>query len=351
MTGETAKQMPIWIDAAVRDTPSLTTLCKQGNERIGRGYEFTRQCTAEIPIGKEGALERFTFHERVQVIQSDSLAQSQSKLLEKRLERAQAEIEQLTPEPARGRRQYRDEESFKIALNATLEKHKVLGLLHVAWEMERKPQTRLVGRGRAGANRPTREIVTQRCQVKSVKRNQEAIAEAKQRLGWRVQLSNAPREIPLSTCVTHYRANWRGERNYDRLKDEPIGISPIFVRKDDQIIGLTHLLTMAARVETLIEIQVANGLRNEGKQIRGLYAGLPNQATDHPTAVAMLKAIDRKEITLTQAELNGQVSVHLSPLPEWLPDVLRYLHLSPNLYADLKRIRLLTFLSSGNDSH
>ena len=87
----------------------------------------------------------------------------------------------------------------------------------------------------------------------------------------------------------------------------------------------------------MIERQVANGLQSEGKQITGRYAGLPNQATDHPTAVAMLKAIDRKEVTLTQAELNGQVSFHRSPLPEWLPDVLRYLHLSPNLYADLKK--------------
>jgi len=137
--------------------------------------------------------------------------------------------------------------------------------------------------------------------------------------------------------VRHYRANWRGERNYHRLKDEPIGIDPIFVRKDDQIIGLTHLLTLAARVESLIEWPVGGGLQSEGKQIKGLYPGLPTQGTDHPTAVALLKAINRKEVTLTRAELNGQISLHLSPLPEWLPDVLRYLHLSPNLYADLQK--------------
>jgi len=71
--------------------------------------------------------------------------------------------------------------------------------------------------------------------------------------------------------------------------------------------------------------------------VKGLYPGLPNKGTDHPTAVAMLKAIDRKEITLTRAEINGQTSLHLSPLPEWLPDVLRYLHLSPTLYADLQK--------------
>lgn len=337
MTGETAKQMPLWIDAALRGTPGLSTLGKEQGERIGRGYEFARQCTAQVLSGADGALASFSFSERVQVIQSDSLAQSQARLLENRLEKAQAEIEQLTPEPARGRRQYRDEEEFKAALDALIEKHKVAGLLEVEWEIETQTETRLVGRGRAGANRPTQQIIRQRCQVKSVKRDDQAIAAAKQRLGWRVQLSNAPSEISLETCVSHYRANWRGERNYHRLKDEPIGIDPIFVRKDDQIIGLTHLLTLAARTESLIEWQVGRGLQSESKQIKGLYPGLPNQGTDHPTAVALLKAIDRKEITLTRAELNGQISLHLSPLPEWLPDVLRYLHLSPNLYADLQK--------------
>src|SRR5215813_5135135 len=62
-----------------------------------------------------------------------------------------------------------------------------------------------------------------------------------------------------------------------------------------------------------------------------------NKGTDHPTAVAMLKVIERKEITLTRAEFNGQRSLHLSPLPDWLPDVLRYLHLSSTLYADLQK--------------
>ena len=83
--------------------------------------------------------------------------------------------------------------------------------------------------------------------------------------------------------------------------------------------------------------QVANGLKSEGKEIKGLSAGLPKKATDHPTAVALLKALDRQEVTLTRAELNGQTSFHLSPVPEWLPDVLHYLHLSPTLYTDLQK--------------
>lgn len=338
MIGEIKKSLPAWIDAALSGEQALTTLCKQTGERIGCGYELTRQCTAQIPTGPNGTLEAFIFSERVQVIQSEDLRAAQSKSLQDRLRRAQAEIKALTPEPGRGRHQYREEESFKVALAAVLEKHKVVGLLEVDWEVQELKQTRFVGRGRvgAGAERPKREIVTRRCHVKSVRYDRKAVAAAGRRLGWRVQLSNAPAEVSLETCVRHYRANWRGERNYDRIKDQPIVIDPIFVRNDDQITGITNLLTMAVRVESLIEIQVERGLQSESKQIKGLYPGLPNKGTDHPTAVAMLKAIDRKEITLTRAELNGNTSLHLSPLTEWLPDVLRYLHLSPNLYADLQ---------------
>ena len=43
--------------------------------------------------------------------------------------------------------------------------------------------------------------------------------------------------------MTRYSCN-NAERNYHLLKDEPLGISPLFVRKEDQIIGLTHLLTL-----------------------------------------------------------------------------------------------------------
>lgn len=337
LRGEIEKSLPAWIDAALSGAEPRTPLRKENGELIGRGYEFSRQCTARIEAGSDGTLEAFTFSERVQVIQSEDLRAAQSKSLRDRLSRAQAEIKALTPEPKQGRRQYCDEEEFKAALKAVIEKHKVEGLLNVDWEVEEHKQVKLIGRGRAGDDRPKREVVRRRCQVKSVSWDRKAVAAAGRRLGWRVQLSNAPGEVSFETCVTHYRANWRGERNYNRLKGEPIGIDPIFVRNDDQITGLTNLLTLAVRVESLIEVQVARGLQSEGKEIKGLYPGLPNKGTDHPTAVVMLKAIDRKEITLTRAEFNGQTSLHLSPLPEWLPDVLRYLHLSPTLYADLQK--------------
>lgn len=337
MRGASAASLPAWIEEALSGAQELTPVCQENGARIGRGYELRIERTALIPTAARGELEKFSFSERVQVVQSEDLRAAQAKSLRDRLRKAQVEIRALTPEPRQGRRQYHDEESFKAALEAVLNKHHVAGLIEVSWEMEEHQQKRLVGRGRAGAGRAEREIVTRRCQVTSVILQRKAIAAAGQRLGWRVYLTNAPAAVSLPTCVQHYRANWRGERNYHRLKGELVGIDPIFVRQDDQIRGLTHLLTLAVRIESLLEVQVARGLQAESKEIKGLYPGLPNKGTDHPTAVALLKAIDRQDVTLTRVELDGQRSIHLSPLPEWLPDVLRYLHLSPTLYSDLQK--------------
>jgi hypothetical protein len=73
MKGETAKSLPAWIDGALSGEHPLATLRKENGELIGCGYEFTRQCTAQIPIGPDGALETFSFSERVCVIRSEDL--------------------------------------------------------------------------------------------------------------------------------------------------------------------------------------------------------------------------------------------------------------------------------------
>ena len=336
MTGETARDFPAWIEAVLSGKQPTLALSNEAGETIGRGYELVRECTAELPTGKDGATEPFTFSERVQIFRSEALAAQQAATLDKRLESAAADVRKLTPEPGRGRRQHRDEASLQAAIHQTMEKHRVEGLLRVKWTVKEQREQRYVGRGRGGATREQREVVTRRYQITGVKCDEKAIAAKVARLGWRVQLSNAPSSLSLQASVAHYRENWRGERNYHRLKSEPVGIDAIYVRNDDQIAGLTYVLTLAARVESVIEYQVARGLKEESKQMKGLYAGLPQKATATPTAVAMLSAISRAEITLTQVEWHSDKTTHLTPLPELLLDVLRYLHLPESLYTGLK---------------
>lgn len=336
-TGTTAQQLPGWIEAALAGTQPLTPVTKADGSALGRGYERRVERTVEGATGAAGQTTTVTWQERLLIVQTTDLQTAQTKSLQDRLRRAERDLRALTPPPKQGRKQYTDEASLQTAISTVLAQHKVAGLLRVRWEVQEQSVMRAVGRGRPGPQRPQRVAVQRRYQITAVERHEAALAAVQERLGWRVYPTNAPASVSLEMCVQHYRENWRGERHYHRLKSAPLGIAPLYVRRDDQIRGLTHLLTLAVRLCCWVEIQVAAGLQEDEKKITGLYPGLPQKATAQPTAVALLQALARAPVTLTCVQWQGQQVLHLSPLPEWLPDVLRYLQLSPTLYSDLPK--------------
>src|SRR5262249_57768145 len=71
-----------------------------GDDLLGGGYESARQQTACI------AEKPQTWKERVQVFRSDSLVKTQTRALERRLERAEAAVRALTPPGGPGRVQF-----------------------------------------------------------------------------------------------------------------------------------------------------------------------------------------------------------------------------------------------------
>ena len=107
------------------------------------------------------------------------------------------------------------------------------------------------------------------------------------------------------------------------------------VWKDDQIKGLTRLLTLALRLLPLVETQVRHGLGQTQEAIAGLYEGQPTRTTDRPTGKRILQACARAEITLTQGQVGTQRSWHLTPLSPLHQQLLRYLRLPAFLYTAL----------------
>jgi transposase len=329
LTGETAQQVEAWIDAVV-DGEQTVTLIWDEKGLVGGGYEVERPMSAEVD-GKP-----VTWTGRVQVVHSLALAERESQQLEQRLAKAEAALRALTPPPGRGRRPYRDEAALQTAVSHVLERYGVTGLLQVTWQREEETVTRYVGRGRGSPKRPVRTEVRVRYVIAEVRRDEEAIQRRKHRLGWRIQVTNlAVTQISLAQAVVHYRGGWCLERDFHLVKDRPIGISPLYVRRDDQIIGLTHLLTLALRLLTLIESQVRRGLAQAGEVLSGLYEGQPRRTTDRPTGVRLLKAFARAEITLTRIEMGPQVMWHITPLSGLLERILAYLGLSSSLYQRL----------------
>ncbi len=334
LTGTTARDFNAWVNAMV-DGDQTAMLIWDENELIGAGYEFERPQTAQV-TDAQGKAQTITWTERVLVTRSLELARTQATHLEQRLQRATAALEALTPAPAKGKRPIRGEAHLRQAIQQVLERYGVQGLLTVEWAAETTTRTRYQGRGRPSAQRVPITETHVRYVIRKVARNEAAITAQRYRLGWRVQVTNAPAEqLSLAEALVRYRGGWVLERDFHLVKDLPLGLSPLFVWKDDQIKGLTRLLTLALRLLTLIESQVRQGLQCEGKRLKGVYAGQATRETDRPTGKRILQAFARAQITLTRLVVDHQTTWHITALSELHEQVLRYLRLPTTLYTAL----------------
>ena len=335
-TGDAAAEIDNWIDDAVLGKHPLQKLTR--SDAKGKKVVFAHAYERQRPQSSTVADQEVAWTERVQVIRSLELAKRQAKQLDERLREAVAALQKLTPPVGRGHKQYREEEALRAAVTAIQEEHRVVGLLMVTWQRQEQQQTRYRGSGRGGPGRPTYTKTTVRYVIAAVQRNETAIEQAKARQGWRVQVTNLPTSRwSLREAVLLYNGGWSVERDFHLLKDQPLGIQPLFVREEEQIVGLTRLLTIALRVLTLSELQVRSGLAEADEKLIGLYEGQPKRTTAYPTAGRCLKAISRMEITATRVQAGQQVQWHVTDLPPLLKRIMKLLHLSPTLYTRLTK--------------
>ena len=327
LVGETAQQMPDWIQAGVAQGEALTQVPSEDEQQVlAHGYQVNRACV----------WEGLTWQERVLVVRSHAYAQTQRRHLQDRLEKAQAALVALTPPVGRGKRQITEEAALQSAAEAVLAKHRVVGLLTYTSTRESEQEVKFIGRGRGGANRQPHVSERVRYQVTGVQRNEAAIADLVATLGWRAYATNAPTaRLSLSQAVREYRHEYHIEHGFGRLKGAPLSIAPLFVKRDDQVSGMTHLLSIALRLLTLMEFVVRRSLNQQGAALAGLYKDNPRRATATPTAERLLQAF--VPITLTQVQLPHQTIRHVSPLTPVQVQILRLLGLPADLYAALAR--------------
>lgn len=326
-TNRTLEEMAAWIAVANHGSQPLETIERDG-ERLGEGYEFARCLQAE----EAGQVIHWT--ERVIVVRSERFRQILLDGLEKHLQRATERLLALTPPPARGKRQIRDERQLLLAAEKILEQEEVSGLLNYTFERQETTKKQYIGRGRGHADRPQREIVTVRYQITTVTRQTDAIATHQQTFGWRIYVTDMPaQQLSLPEAVLAYRDEWLIERGFHRLKGVPLSLNPLFVKRDDQVVGLTNLLTIAVRLLTLIEFVVRRNLQQNHETLVGLIENNPRKGIDNPTTERLLKAFDN--ITLSIVHLPDQTHRHVPPLSPLQIRILQLLGLSPDLYAQL----------------
>jgi len=175
-------------------------------------------------------------------------ATQQATGLETRLHHAETKLAALTPPRGRGKRQITDEATLVEAIDLVLTEHRVDGLLSVTWEKQVEQTIQYVGRGRGSVSREKRVIQKTRSHITHIVRQTDPIATLSQRLGWKAFVTNAgQKRLSLQDAVLCYRNAYRVERLFNRLKSRG-HIAPLFVKRNEQIEGLTYLLTLGVRV-------------------------------------------------------------------------------------------------------
>jgi transposase len=335
LTGTVPAQFAAWIEAAVVGDQAAKLIAihrgeEEERELLGRGYEFERPQTAVV-----GDVEH-TWTERVQILRSESAAQSQAAALDRRLKQAEAAVRGLTPPVGPGRTQFSSGWELELAVKALLTERGATELLTVAWERQETVREHYVGPGRGGPNRRKATERSVRYQITSVTRDDAGIERLVARMGWQTQVTNvAASRLSLVDCVLGYRAGTCVERAFHQLKDQPLGIRPLYVQRDDQVRGLTHLLSLALRVLTLFEVLVRRGQDQDREELAGLYPGQAKRTTDRPTAKRVLEAIAGAGLTLTRVGSGEEYRWHLTALPVLVKRVLGYLKLSDDVYTRL----------------
>jgi transposase len=310
-------------------TQALTTIERTreeegSSETIAVGYEYTQ------PVCLTQNESTMQWDERVLVVRSLKLAQTQQAALHERLAKAQAELAQLSqPEHKRGKKVLREVSEVREVAEAIMHRSRVEGLLDVQYHERVLSERPVRGYGqRAASTRVEREISLQ------VQVNTEAVAQAECCLGWHVYVTNQPAEqLSLEQAVLAYREEYLIERGFGRLKGRPLSVSPLQLTSEPRVKGLLRLLSLGLRVLCLLEYQMRRKLAQQQQVLAGLSAGNPKRTTRRPTSEALLKAF--KGLHLTTLRQQAHTVYHVTSLSVLQERILALLDFPSSVYSTL----------------
>jgi transposase len=290
---------------------------------IAYGFEVSRSRIAVV------AKKTVTWNERLLVIRSFSYVKTMQAGLHRRLDKAEAALRALTPARQRGKRQITDEASLCAAIERIEKKYRVQGLFHTSYQ--RQVQERHIRGYKGKPGRVERKV----CYQLTVTRDEEAIATAEFKAGWRIYATNAPaQKLDLSEAVLAYRDQYIAENVFRRLQGHILSITPVYVQRDDHAQGLFHLLTLGARLLALGDYQARQALAEEKTELTGIYLGNAKRGTARPTTERMLKAFENINLLIMPSE--GKAGYYLTRLSSVQERILTLLGLPDSLYTDLQ---------------
>ena len=286
--------------------------------------------TAESVSNLAGDL---TWEERRIIVYSPAYGQSQAKKLDKKLLKAQTELDALL-QPKQGRRYPKTYDEAQKCVDDILKNNKVTGLIDV-----QITETKTEKKVRAYGSKPTETRIITKFSL-SYSTNEEALQKQLNLMGWRVYACNAPQE-KLSTldAVQCYRNEYRIEHKFDELLNRVTALMPVYLNKPNRIKALIRLLLLALKYVSLMEMQVRTKLVDSTQELKELYPGNPGRATSRPTTKMLLKAFEY--LTLVIMPVGDQMIVKLTDLKPIQLKILDLLNIHINTYLKLEQIVFL----------
>lgn len=305
-----------YLDPVLADTQELTAVEREAEDgtrkKVAEGYEVSVEMSAEVEDVS------ISWTERRMIVRSLTQAAGQQAKLEVCLEKVVRLLERLN-EHGQGKKRYTEVTPVAEKVTKILARYRVTDLLTVTYQEVTITTPK-------GTPKPMIQV--------TVTRNAEAIRRAKELMGWRVYVTNATaEEMSLEQVVLAYRQAYVVEHGFERLKNQPLSISPMYLTDEDHIRGLFHLLSLGLRVLTVIEYVVRQNLATVRETLTGLNRGSPKRKTASPTAERLLEAF--QGITLSIIKLPTQVHYHLTPLTALQSRIIELLDLPSNPYASL----------------
>ena len=112
--------------------------------------------------------------------------------------------------------------------------------------------------------------------------------------------------------------------------------APLFVKRNDQIEGLTSLLAVGVRVFTVRECVLRRSLQHDLAPRSGLHPENKKKRTDTPTAERILQAFADGSLTIRKKDAGEEIIRRLTPFSGLQEDILQRLGVGTSLYRQLR---------------
>lgn len=289
---------------------------------IATGFEIEQLLSHQLE-GKE-----VSWTERRLFVNGTAYAKSQQHAFDNRVSKV---IEQLADLPIRrqGKKNLNAQEEYQAAIDKLLTDNSLEDFLTVILEKNETPKN-----CRAYGGKPKRiEIIT--TFSIEITKNQAAIEDHKSLLGWQVYGTNAPQEaLPFEKCVLKYRHQSNIEGRFDDLRNKVAHLVPIFLQKDERILGLVNLLLLALKVCAVLEYKIAQALNKKDEELDRVYPGNPKRGTKTPSANRIFNAFSGIAIALVfnNYKLEYAMMTKLEPVQN---KILKLLDMDTGIYNQL----------------